>query len=679
MREIKYAPSILGLGTESSQDSQPSEYALKYQNRFRNYYGKAEKRQGLIQDGNTLTGQPALNALHEWVNPLTQVKTLFTSSNGTIYRKNDSTGDWDQVLTGKANVRLLSVQMQDKLIFVNGIDRNFYTNDGGDSFEELKALILKGELAGGSNTTTVIDGNVNDWTAETLVALNDVIYNATRDAYGIVTSVGASNLSITEIGTGSTGSGQTSGNQTSGDEYQLIDTVELNIIPNAVGTDNVAIATTGTSAQGIAVSALDFSTTEIRAGDFIRNTTRSALTQVVSVGSTLTVASVAGQTSGDSLVFQKSAMPIANYPHIHYGYIYFIDSRDTTKIRVGGPDDPEDFTTFQKTLQSTTLDFGSKQPKADNLLALSTFQRFLVAAGTQGTYADDGQTPISVTTAASTDLEPVGLFPQGCVARFGLQSIGNDMLYVAQDGLRQFKAASDSRTTSTFNITESIKSEVISLIKSKIDSIDDIQLIHYPKRNWVMMKLGSVIYNYNYTPIYKNGQVTSIGSWSKFTGQFAEQNAYFISSDGDLLTCGDEGKVYKFDQGNYDDDGSSIQTIYQTSFLNLTDPDQPPRVIDTRYIRPTFETTTEIVYTIDGEGGYDIISTDQIITTARAAGVVGKGVVGKSVIGGFLTENPKLPFRLRGQQIRLTITTDDTNGPDIISDYTLYGNIFGRD
>jgi hypothetical protein len=40
--------------------------------------------------------------------------------------------------------------------------------------------------------------------------------------------------------------------------------------------------------------------------------------------------------------------------------------------------------------------------------------------------------------------------------------------------------------------------------------------------------------------------------------------------------------------------------------------------------------------------------------------------------------DPKCPLRWRGRQAQLTITTDTSVGADILSSYTLYGNIFGR-
>lgn len=43
MRTVKYQMPINGLGTESSQDDQPLEFAPVFTNRFRNLYGKAEK------------------------------------------------------------------------------------------------------------------------------------------------------------------------------------------------------------------------------------------------------------------------------------------------------------------------------------------------------------------------------------------------------------------------------------------------------------------------------------------------------------------------------------------------------------------------------------------------------------------------------------------------------------
>ena len=202
--QTKYPPVRYGLGSEFAKSEIPIEYAGKFQNRFVNIRGDAEKRPGMVQKGDTISGAPTLTGLHEYVDN-NGTATLFASSKGTIYKLSGDT--WSSVLTGKdASSRLSSVQMGNKLIFVNGVDKNFFTDDAGATFQDLEAQMVRGQTStSATNTTNLTDSNVESWTADTLVTNNDLVFNSTLDAYGIVTSVGASQVVHTAIGVGGTG------------------------------------------------------------------------------------------------------------------------------------------------------------------------------------------------------------------------------------------------------------------------------------------------------------------------------------------------------------------------------------------------------------------------------------------------------------------------------------------
>ena len=673
MKYVKYNIPYRGLGTEFSQSDQPVEYANNFTNRFVNVFGQAEKRQGIKRFGNQITSQPNLDAVHEYINKL-GVSTYFVSGGGKIWRYNNTTSDWDLILSGKdSSSTMISRMMQDKLIFVNGVDRNFYTDDAGNSFKELQPLINKGTMGAGTSTNKVTDSKITNWSSQTYVQINDVLYNASTGSQAIITSVGSTDLDTTPTGSAATGVGYALDANKTSDKYEIWDNIELNIVSGAVQKDNIALTTTGTNTNVIVVSGLDFSTTEIKVGDFVYNTTRNALTQVQSVSANIVVATVASQTAGDTVAFHKKAMPIANWFHVHYGRGYYIDSRDTTKVRVSGPQDPQDMTTEAKTLQSSTIDYGARYGKGAGLKTLSTYGKYLVGAGLGQVFVDSGQDPISDTSAKATDLTPVGNFTQGCVTKYGLVNIGSNMLYLAFDGLRSFKSSFDSAAVETNNVSEPIKTELQSNIKTQIGNDASLQLVHYPRRNWVLCKIGSIIYNYNYTPMYIDGQLVPNGSFSKFTGKIAELNGFLVDNSGTLILCGTNGLIFKFDQGNFDDDSDNIATKIETAWLTLSEPQNSISLKKGKYIRPTFETGSNITYTISVIGDFTRTSQNSITTTANGAGVIGKATIGQAPIGGIIPHNPKLPLPWRGKQFRITFQTDDTKGRDLISSFNIYG------
>jgi len=677
MKYVEYNIPYRGLGTEFSQIKQPVEYANNFTNRFVNVFGQAEKRAGLKTFGIQIDGDPNLDGIHEYVYK-NKSSSYFVSGNGKIWRYNFTTDNWDLILSGKdSTAPMISRMMQDKLIFVNGVDRNFYTNDGGNSFKELQPMVNKGTMGTGTSSTVVTDSKISNWSNQTYVATNDIVYNATNGSLAIITSVGATGLDTSPTGSAATGVGYATERNKDTNKYEIWDTIELNIVSGAIQNDNVAITGTGTTQNVIAVSGLDFSTTEIKTGDFVYNTTQNALTQVRSVSANVVVTTVAFQTAGDSVAFHKKAMPIASYFHVHYGRGYYVDARDITKIRVSGPADPEDMTTEAKTLKATTIDYGTRYGKGAGIKTLSSYGKYLVAGGVGQVFVDSGQNPIEDTSGKTTDLQPVGNFPQGCVSTYGLANIGSNMLYLAFDGLRTFKSSYDSAAVETLNVSEVIKTELQSNISTQLGNDLSLQLVHYPKRNWVMCKIGSVIYNYNYTPMYINGEQTPNNSFTKFTGKLAEMNSFYVNNNGELLCCGNKGLIYKFDQGNFDDDGESISTKLETAWLTLEEPQSTVSLKKGSYIRPSFETGANIAYTISVIGDFTRTSQDSIITTANGAGVIGKAVIGQAPIGGIIPINKKLPLRWRGKQFKITFETSDTKGRDLLSSFTIYGTQLG--
>lgn len=720
MQIIKYGPAKFGMGTESTLNLQPLDFSPSIINRFYNLLGDLEKRPGLQQLGAQITSAYGVTAsaqitnLHEYIN-ISGNSTLFASGiaddginrYGLIWRYNEVTAYWQNIFDVPIHAKtptskVYSVQMNDKLIFCNGIDRNFFIDKPSDPVtagtifpanttyhytQQLSSTITKGTTGSGTTSNLLFDADISNWKTETNVALNDLVTYAVTafgtqviNLSGIVTSVGTSSLEVTQIGSaGSTGIGNIgpvmpAPAMSSGKGYKIIDLVELNIFqtpaPGGNVFDNVAVGGAATNSSVIGVTALDFSTTLIRPGDYVYNTTRAAVTIVTTVSSNINVITVSAQTAGDSFVFLKDSMPIATYPHVHYSQLYLIDARDTTKIRVSGPNDPEDFTTFSKTLASSSLDYSSRQPQGDILLTMSTFQSYFVVGGQQNLYVIDGTTPIAEVTADVIDLKPVGLFQQGVVSHLGFGNIGGEMLYLARDGLRSFLAAYSSNNTITSNKAEQIKSQLIDAIQLLLNTPEALQLVHYPRRNWILIKVGDIMFNYNYTPIYQPGQsiylaAANFPTITQFKGLIANQDAFFVKRDGTMIMGDETGTIYNFDvSGVFTDNGANIPTTYISPWHSLQEAQTDIKMlnIDGRYIKPVFETSAQIKYNISVVGDYHDLADDSIVVTSNSSGIT----------------NPKMPLRWRGQEGQITITTDTSVGTDIIHNYTIYGNVFGR-
>ncbi len=686
MMEIQYPMPTYGLGTDFSESERPLTFAEAYTNRFRNVTGGAERRPGMMRFSGPITGSPNLTRLHEWIGKDGTDVLMSSDDSGNLWTFSTATSAWTAALTGKSAVRMISAEADAKLIFCNGVDRNFYTADGGATFQELKAIIVDGTMASSSSAAAVVDGNITDWVSQTLVANNDIVHNITQGGYGIVSTVLTANLTTTVIGSAGVANGAgvttTGQNQGAGDAYEIIDYVNMNIIPNGTPNNtNIATATSGTTTTQISVSGVTFSTTEARTGDFVYNTTRGAVSIISGISANIALQyAVSGQVSGDSLAFFKSAMPIAKWIHVHYGRVYYLDARDQTRIIISAPDDPQDVTTFQETLDSASFSFSTQQPTGDILLCMSSFQAYFVAAGQKNLYIYQGTNPIqNASSSPAISFSPIAFYPNGVSSRFGLGTNGTDMLHVTVDGLQAINIATVGFTTLQNNLSVPIRSVLTNLINQA--NPDDVQLSFYPRRSWLILKVGTSVYILNTFPSYDDaGQQRNVPSWHLFTGAWAQQNHYFIKRNGDLLSCGTGGLVYQLDSSAPTDDGTAIQTDLITAWLRLEEPQRTPRVKQGQYIRPIFESHANIGYTISVIAGWDGLSSDSIIVSAASLGAaIGSAIIGTDGIGlgPVYAQADKYPLRWRGEQARLEFTTQSSESPDIITGFMLYGDLGG--
>lgn len=680
---VTYRMPQMGLGTDFSEFDRPINFASTYTNRFRNITGGAERRPGMsLYSSVAVPTSPNLTRLHEFVDQLGNETLMASDDFGNIYVHNVSA--WTIALTGKSNARLISAEANNKLIFVNGIDRNFYTDDGGKTFKELKSLITQGVLAGGSNQTTIIDGNISNWINDTLVSNNDFVYNATNNTYGLVTAVASAQLTVTAMGSGGFGAGGPANGQSPGDAYQLIDYIGLTIIPDGAGSlTDIATAGAGSSTTVVAVSGVDFSTTEVRADDFIYNSTRNIIAHVGTVSANINykgTETIPGQTSGDALVFFKSAMPITSWIHVHYGRVAYLDARDNQRVIFSAPDDPQDVTTFQETLNSSSFQFGTQQPEADTILSMETFLSYFVASGKKNLFIYQGDTPIQDTASTTINFTPIAFYPNGVAGRFGLETNGGDLLHITVDGLQAINIGFNAFSVNQNNASVPILNTLKGAIESVGNNTDNIQLTYYPRRRWLVNKIGDQCYILNSQASYdQTGQQQQIASWHLFTGLWAQQNHYFVRRSGDLIACGPNGGIYQMDASASTDVGAPIATDLTTAWVRLEEPEITPRIKEGHYIRPVFESSPEVEYTINVIAGLDNYSSDSITVSAGGTGAIGTSIIGTTPIGGgsFAQAN-KYPLRWRGEQAQIEFVSQSSAPEDIITSFTLYGNVAGR-
>mgnify|MGYP001586510540 CR=1 FL=1 len=493
-----------------------------------------------------------VSSIHEHINAIGS-STYYAGANGQLFTITVASGAISQPVTATAPSgydaarRIRSVQMGNRMIFYNGTNRPFWT-ENGTTFEEQRALTGFGSATGITSALSLLDNGIVNWILEP-IAVNDIVYNRTENGFGVITAITTGRVDHTAISSAATGIGIITNISSAGHAYEIIDTVALNVIPaDGPLNDNVGLAGVATGAGQITVSGMtNWFATEVRVGDYVRNPTRSAITQVTAIASaTLGVNGITGQVCGDSLLFLKGAMPIPFFSHIFFDRMYSIDARDRSKIRVSTKDDPSDYTTAGGTLESMTIAAGNMAADAERFLQITSFRDNIVFGGEKNIIMFTGGDPIADVSGAAIDFKISTIIPSGIVSQDSMTPVGNVLLFVSRDGV-QAAGYQITQQIAVSNITEQLAATTQADLNQALTvSAGRVRLVNYPRRQLAILKARTTanrVLNYTIQSQYR-GKATEASyimggraTWTTFTGQMAGTDAEMVDSQGRFLVA----------------------------------------------------------------------------------------------------------------------------------------------
>jgi hypothetical protein len=694
-----FIPAPRGLATAYPEQDTPQQFALDYLNLFTTAVGDAEKRPGIEQLVDPISTRITITNFHELIDE-TGATLLFASGDGQIWLVDESgAGDHERVFTfATTSAKVFSFYSSKRLIFYNGVDRCVYTTDG-ETFNELLSILESGTAVSAAGVSApnaanrLQDDAIASWLG-TDVTRMDLVYYSEVSAYGLVQQATTAYVSHTAVSASAGGIGYGT-TPVSGARYAIIDTVEVNIVPvSGLGfaTDNQAVLSTGSDTTNAIISAVDdFTTTILRTGDFIFNETRQQVAQIATISAKGLVYSraITGQAAGDTVYLLRSSAPIIKYGVTHFQRAYAIDARDDQKMRISAVGDPEDW----GSINAGTYDISSQQPASERFRQLLSFQRFLVLGGTRHIYAFEGTDPIGVVDEDSgayilaPDWADFGVFPNGSLSRSGMINVGNFLMWLTNNGVR---SATLSKVTSQLidaNASEQLDKTLQELLRL-LDE-DEMQAVHYARRNWAFFKAGDELYVYNYAPSNQASRVfvggneltqTEPPAWHLFTGALAQQKCYFVRENGDLICGGTNGRVSIFDTGVYSDLGAPITTRYRSAWHPFEKKRQKSVLRKHgKYIQPVFEAPDGFKLSVSVIAPYARESTDEVeVSSGTNNAVIGQAVIGSWTIGGNTIANRKLPLRWHGEQAQFLFENTSTLGPFTFSGYTVFYAPFGN-
>lgn len=206
--------------------------------------------------------------------------------------------------------------------------------------------------------------------------------------------------------------------------------------------------------------------------------------------------------------------------HVHKGRLWLIDSADTMIAYHSG------LMSFDK---EGYIDFKYVLSEGDELIGMTTFVDLLVFFFRNHIAIYQGNTP----SGTNSDFALVHLIKgTGLYFTDAVQNYGTDCLFLSKHGIKTLRQIV---TTGSLNI-QNVSTLIDPFLNKKIAEGGSIASAHYPKLGWILFKIGSIIFVYNYL----------FRSWFRIVG--ADCNDMFNDLDGNLYFCGN-GYLYQYGTG----------------------------------------------------------------------------------------------------------------------------------
>ena len=192
----------------------------------------------------------------------------------------------------------------------------------------------------------------------------------------------------------------------------------------------------------------------------------------------------------------------------------------------------------------------------DRIVALGVWANFLVIFGTRSVLLyENGHQPAHATAGLSLkDVLPRA----GAVGRDSIQSIGTDLLFLSQDGLRSLERNIAFSTVPLTEVTTNVKDDLISDIASATNAT--IQSTYNATEGLYILRLGANYWAFDTKHKLEDGSLRA----SKWSG--INFKSITTASD-DVTYLGQTGGVATY--GTYKDNTSSYSLQYRSTWLDF--------------------------------------------------------------------------------------------------------------
>jgi len=195
----------------------------------------------------------------------------------------------------------------------------------------------------------------------------------------------------------------------------------------------------------------------------------------------------------------------------------------------------------------------------DKIVAVSAHNNYLVIFGRRNIALYSGADNPSVSTFQLAD----HIKGVGCIARDSVVSIGTDVLFLSETGVRGLGRTIQEKSAPMRDISKNIRDEVVAF--SAGENADRIKAVYSPKDAIYLLTLPATGFTYCFDmrAFLQDGSAR-VTTWDNIT-----PSAYCVKRDGSLL-LGKYEYVGKY--AGYNDDGSPYRMQYYTNYFDFDSP-----------------------------------------------------------------------------------------------------------
>jgi hypothetical protein len=149
----------------------------------------------------------------------------------------------------------------------------------------------------------------------------------------------------------------------------------------------------------------------------------------------------------------------------------------------------------------------------------------------------------------------------GCIARDSVQSIGTDLIFLSNSGLRSLGRTIQEKSSPVKDLSKNIRDGFLSAIN--IENKDNIKSVYFEPEAFYLLRTAAFVYSFDLRAFLEDGS-SRVTVWDTITP------LSFLATKNRRLLIGKENGIALY--GGFSDNGSPYTFTYYTPYLDFSNP-----------------------------------------------------------------------------------------------------------